>query len=54
MYLWSRNSLKKFRTESGFALIVTLLLLLVLMLMAAGVAYHGWSVEEVVGLLERN
>ena len=41
MYLWSRNSLTIFRTESGFALIVTLLLLLVLMLMAAGIAYMG-------------
>jgi len=41
MYPWSHNSLKVARLESGFALIVTLLLLLVLMLMAAGIAYLG-------------
>ncbi len=41
MYPWSHNSLRKLYVESGFALIVTLLLLLVLMLMAAGIAYMG-------------
>ena len=41
MYPWCRNYSKPCRLESGFALIVTLLLLLVLMLMAAGIAYLG-------------
>ena len=41
MYPWSRNSSKSYRLETGFALIVTLLLMLVLMLMAAGIAYLG-------------
>ena len=41
MYPWCRNFSKSCRLESGFALIVTLLLLLVLMLMAAGIAYLG-------------
>ena len=41
MYPWSHNSSRMRYVESGFALIVTLLLLLVLMLMAAGIAYMG-------------
>ena len=41
MYPWFRNYSKPCQLESGFALIVTLLLLLVLMLMAAGIAYLG-------------
>ena len=41
MYPWCRNYMNASRSESGFALIVTLLLLLVLMLMASGIAYLG-------------
>jgi Tfp pilus assembly protein PilX len=41
MYLSSLDNKIFFRSQSGFALIVTLLLLLVLMLMAAGIAYMG-------------
>jgi Tfp pilus assembly protein PilX len=43
MCQWSLNSPKPIKNSSGFALIVTLLLMLVLMLMAAGIAYIGSS-----------
>ena len=43
MYPWHSNNVKEVDVESGFALIVTLLLLLVLMLMASGIAHQGSS-----------